>query len=101
MDASVTDNQAAHRYEIHADGKLAGYVTYQSDPGRISFIHTEIDDEFEGEGLGSRLVAAALEDARSRDLSVLPFCPFVNAYIKRHPEYLDLVPESDRGRFGL
>jgi predicted GNAT family acetyltransferase len=76
-------------------------VTYQEDPGRISFNHTEIYDEFEGHGLGSTLASEALADARKRGLSVLPYCPFINAYIKRHPEYVDLVPESDRGRFGL
>jgi predicted GNAT family acetyltransferase len=101
IEARVTDNQAEHRYEIHADGRLAGFVTYQEDPGRISFVHTEIYGEFEGQGLGSTLAAGALDDARRRGLSVQPFCPFVNAYIKRHPEYVDLVPKSDRGRFGL
>lgn len=101
MEVRVTDNQAEHRYEVYADGKLAGFVTYQEQPGRISFVHTEIDDEFGGHGLGSTLVSEALDDARKRDLAVLPFCPFVNAYIKDHPEYLDLVPESDRERFDL
>jgi predicted GNAT family acetyltransferase len=101
MDVRVTDNQAEHRYEVHFDGKLAGFVTYREDPGQISFNHTEIGGEFEGHGLGSTLVSEALDDARKRGLSVLPFCPFVNAYIKRHPEYADLVPESDRERFGL
>ena len=69
--------------------------------GQISFIHTEVDEEFEGQGLGSALVAEALDDARKRDLAVLPFCPFVNSYISNHPEYLDLVPEADRKRFDL
>ncbi|HEY8001842.1 MAG TPA: GNAT family N-acetyltransferase [Solirubrobacterales bacterium] len=101
MEVRVTDNQAEHRYEVHSGGRLAGFVTYREEPGRISFTHTEIDDEFEGQGLGSTLVSEALDDARKRGLSVLPFCPFVNAYIKRHHEYVDLVPESDRKRFGL
>jgi predicted GNAT family acetyltransferase len=102
MDATVTDNPAESRYEIHAaDGRLAGFIVYRLKPGRISLIHTEIDDEFEGQGLGSKLVAGALDDARARDLGVLPFCPFVNSYIERHPEYADLVPEGERERFGL
>jgi predicted GNAT family acetyltransferase len=102
MDATVTDNPDESRYEIHTDdGRLAGFTVYRLQPGRISLIHTEIDDEFEGQGLGSKLVAGALDDARRRDLGVLPFCPFVNSYIERHPEYAALVPEGDRERFGL
>ena len=101
MDVRVTDNPAEHRYEIRVDDRLAGFTVYREEPGRISFVHTEIDDEFEGQGLGSTLISEALDDARSRDLSVLPFCPFVNAYISDHPEYLDLVPEDERARFRL
>jgi predicted GNAT family acetyltransferase len=102
MDATVTDNSDESRYEIHSgDGRLAGFIVYRLKPGRISLIHTEIDDEFEGQGLGSKLVAGALDDARGRELGVLPFCPFVNSYIERHPEYVDLVPEGERKRFGL
>jgi predicted GNAT family acetyltransferase len=101
MEVRVDDNPAEHRYEAQADGRLAGFSVYRARPGRISFVHTEIDPEFEGQGLGSRLIAEALDDARSRGLSVLPFCPFVNDYIKRHSEYAELVPESDRERFGL
>jgi len=101
METRVADNPAEDRYEIFADGELAGFSVYRLRPGRISFVHTEIDDRFEGQGLGSALVAEALDEVRGRDLSVLPFCPFVNRFIERHPEYVDLVPESDRERFGL
>ena len=101
MDATVTDNPAEHRYEVHSDGALAGFAVYHLRSGRISFVHTEIDDRFEGEGLGSRLISAALDDVRRRDLGLLPFCPFVNGWLKRHPDYVDLVPESERERFGL
>jgi predicted GNAT family acetyltransferase len=65
------------------------------------FVHTEIDDAFEGRGLGSILVRAALDAARSRGLAVRPDCPFVRGYIARHPEYLDLVPADLRPRVGL
>ena len=83
------------------DGDLAGFAIYRARPGLIAFIHTEVDDAFEGQGVGSSLVSAALDDARQRELEVLPFCPFVNSYIQKHPEYLDLVPESRREAFGL
>ena len=101
MDVRVTDNPDRSRYEVLADGRLAGFTAYRLSHGHISFDHTEIDDEFEGEGLGSKLVSEALDDARDRGLAVLPYCTFVNSYIDRHREYADLVPESDLERFGL
>ena len=97
----VIDNPAAHRYEIVTGGEVAGFVQYRSRPGLIAFIHTEVDGRMEGRGLGGTLVAAALDDARAKGLAVLPFCPFVNAYVERHPEYQDLVPDAYRAEFGL
>ena len=70
-------------------------------PGLIAFTHTEIDDALKGQGLAGRLISFALDDARRRELAVLPFCPFVNSYIQRHAEYVDLVPERYRHSFGL
>ena len=69
MDVRVTDNPEEDRYEVFADGELAGCTVYRLRLGRISFVHTEIDDRFEGQGLGSTLVAEALDDARERELS--------------------------------
>jgi predicted GNAT family acetyltransferase len=83
------------------DGKLAGFAEYRAKPGLIAFIHTEVDDAFEGQGIGSTLVSEALDDARRRGLAVLPFCPFVNSYMQRHREYVDLVPDPQREAFGL
>jgi predicted GNAT family acetyltransferase len=97
----VRDNPEEQRYEAVAEGEVAGFVAYRARPGLIAFIHTEVDDAFEGQGVGSALVKGALEDARQRHLEVLPFCPFVNAYLQKHHEYLDLVPESRREAFGL
>ena len=90
-DVRVSDNSDEHRYEAFVDGELAGYIVYHSRPGRITLVHTEVDTAFEGRGVGSRLVAGALDDIRSRDLKVVPICPFVRGYIARHPAYTDLV----------
>ncbi|MCW2983467.1 MAG: N-acetyltransferase [Conexibacter sp.] len=98
---AVRDDQARERYEITADGEVAGFTQYRLRPGLIAFVHTEIDPRFEGQGLASRLIGFALDDARARELAVLPFCPFVNGYVERHPEYRDLVPEAFRQKFGL
>jgi predicted GNAT family acetyltransferase len=98
---AIADSPDGQRYEIKLDDELAGFTQYRLRPGLIAFIHTEVDDRFEGQGLGSQLIAFALDDARARGLAVLPFCPFVNAYIQRHREYVDLVPEANRSQFDL
>jgi predicted GNAT family acetyltransferase len=98
---AVVDNPDESRYEIRVDDELAGFSQYRSRPQALAFIHTEVDDRFEGQGLAGRLISFALDDARERGLAVLPFCPFVKGYIERHPEYLDLVPEEKRPNFGL
>jgi predicted GNAT family acetyltransferase len=96
MSTTITDSPQQQRYEICVDGEVAGFVTYRRQPGQIEFVHTEIDDRFEGHGLGSKLVAFALDDAREHGLAVLPSCPFVKGYIQRHREYAGLVPEDRR-----
>ena len=101
MDVQVVNNPEEHRYEVRADGELAGWTMYRERPGLIVFVHTEIDQRFEGQGLASQLIRTALDDARDRELQVLPFCPFVNGYIARHREYVELVPDAFRSRFGL
>jgi uncharacterized protein len=99
---TVLDVPEWSRFEIHVDGRLAGFAQYRSTPGLLVFTHTEIDDAFEGHGLGSTLIRSALDTARTRGVAVRPDCPFVRAYIARHPdEYLDLVPEDLRARLGL
>ena len=100
-DVRVVDVPDRSRFEIRVDGEVAGFTEYRRRPGLIAFIHTETDPRFEGQGLASDLVRTALSGARSQRLSVLPFCPFVRAYIARHPEFLDLVPESVRAKFDL
>jgi uncharacterized protein len=87
----VVDAPERSRFEILLDGERAGLVTYRLRPGVIAFLHTEIDDGHEGEGLGSALVRAALDSARERGLRVVPSCPFVRGWIERHPDYADLV----------
>jgi uncharacterized protein len=90
-EVQVTDNAAACRYEAHVDGALAGHLIYREEPGGLVLVHTEVYDEFEGHGVGSRLVAGALDDIRRRGLSATPLCRFASAYIDRHPEYSDLI----------
>lgn len=87
----VLDNPHEHRYEAFAGDELAGYLAYRAGPGAVVLVHTEVDAAYEGHGIGGRLAAAALEDARARGFKVQPLCPFVVAYLKRHPEFSDVV----------
>lgn len=87
MDIAVVDNPSSHRFEIHVDGQVAGFARYRLEPGKIVFIHTEIDPVYEGKGLGSKLASEALDAARERSLEIDAQCPFIAAYLKRHPEY--------------
>jgi predicted GNAT family acetyltransferase len=97
----VADAPERDRYELSIEGEVAGFTAYRTRPGLIAFIHTEIDERLQGHGLGDRLIRFALEDARARGLAVLPFCPFVKAFIERHREFEALVPDTYREQFGL
>ena len=101
MDVEVIDNPDKARFEILADGELAGFVLYHLRGHEIAFTHTETDDRFRGHGLASQLVRTALDEARARHLAVLPYCPFVRSWITEHREYADLVPAGKRAQFGL
>jgi uncharacterized protein len=91
VQVTVRDVPERSRYEASVDGRPAGFVAYERSSDRIVFTHTEVDDAFEGQGVGGALVRYALEDARNAHLSVVPLCPFVRSWIDRHPEYADLV----------
>lgn len=87
----VEDNPAKHRYEARAGERLLGFVSYRVEGGGFTLVHTEVEPELEHRGVASQLVAAALDDIRARGLPVVPICPFVRGFIRRHPEYADLV----------
>jgi predicted GNAT family acetyltransferase len=101
VDVRVADNPDEGRFEIVADGQLAGAAFYRMEGEAVAFTHTEVDHLYKGQGIGSKLAAGALDAMRERGLRVLPYCPFMRAYIERHPEYVDLVPEDARTRFRL
>ncbi|RLQ84703.1 N-acetyltransferase [Mycetocola zhadangensis] len=83
----VTRNDEASQYEIRIGDTLAGFAAFRMHPGRISFTHTVIENEFEGRGLGSTLVREALADVAARGETIVPFCPFVQDWLKRHPDF--------------
>lgn len=95
LDAVVVgNNEAEQRYEARVHGRLA-VIDYRLAGDRIALIHAGVPKELRGRGLAARMTRVALEDARARHLAVIPRCPYVAAYIRRHPEYRDLVaPEA-------
>lgn len=101
MEPKIIDNPEKSRFEIYDGDELAGFVEYHRYQTEIAFLHTEVFPQFGGRGLAGRLAQAALDPARERGLSVLPYCPFVRGWIGKHPDYLDLVPAPQRPRFGF
>jgi predicted GNAT family acetyltransferase len=101
QDTSFADNTAKHRYELHKGSALAGFAEYNLVKGAVLFTHTEVQPAFEGQGIGSTLAKQALDDVRSRGLHAIPQCQFIAGYIRKHPEYLDLVSEEHRRAYRL
>src|ERR1700722_19114629 len=97
----VADAPDRDRYELSIDGEVVGFTVYRARPGLIALVHTRVYERLQARGFADRLIRFALEDARTRGLAVLPFCPFVKAFIERHREFETLVPESYREQFGL
>jgi uncharacterized protein len=91
----VNNNSQAKRYEVIMDGALA-MIEYGLVDQSIVFTHTEVPKALEGQGIAQKMAQTALEDARARGRTVVPLCPFVAAYIRRHPEYQDLVEPAFR-----
>ena len=96
MAATVIDNTAESRYELHVDGVVGAFIQYQLRGDVTDLIHTETVAGFEGQGLAGVLVAGVLDDIRSRGRQIRPTCPYVRRYVSKRPEYHDLVPEHLR-----
>jgi predicted GNAT family acetyltransferase len=90
----LTDNDVDGRYEIKLGDDVA-FAHYQMRGNSIVFTHTEVPDELRGQGIGTDLIRGALDDARKRELTVVPLCPFVREFIEGNPEYQDLVETGE------
>jgi uncharacterized protein len=91
----VVDNERELQYELRIEDEHVGLIRYRRLADARALVHTEVDPEAEGHGLGTALVQGALDDLRSRGLKVVPICPFVAAFIRHHPEYADLVTADE------
>ena len=96
----VTDNVSRRRFEVELAGEVA-FAEYALEPGRMILPHTVIPPAFEGRGVASALARHAFGYARERGLSVVPTCPFMAAWVKKHPEAQDLVDPACRAELGL
>ena len=95
--SDVIRNDDRNRYELSVDGKLA-VSEYNRLTNAVMLTHTEVPEALEGQGVGSALARGALDDVRAQGLEVIPLCPFIAAFIRRHPEYLDLVSAVSRSQ---
>lgn len=86
----LVHNTAEKRYEFDLGDDMA-LVEYIETPDFMVLTHTEVPARYEGQGIGSELVRGVLEDVRARNKQIIPQCPFIAAYIYRHPEWEDVV----------
>ncbi len=91
--SEVTDNKTKQRYELAVDGHIAASY-YKVADGVVTFVHTEVPSELGGKGIGSKLTAGALNLVRADGLKVIAQCPFVKAFLDKHPEYNDLLKQA-------
>ena len=92
MSLTVQENASANRYEaVDGSGVVAGFVDYREKDGRRVLVHTEVDDAFEGQGVGSALARESLEQSLSTGSDVVVTCSFIKAYVERHPELAEQV----------
>lgn len=89
----VRDNPEAQRFEIRLSDEDVAKIDYRIEDNVIIFVHTEVPEGYEGMGIADKMAHAALEASKSAGKQVLPLCPFVSAYIRRHPEYKPITIE--------
>ena len=94
-------NPAAQHYEAKQGGNVVAFIEYRDDSSARSLTHTKVNENLEGQGIGSQLVKFALEEIKSSGSSLVPLCPFVAVYIQRHREYAELVAPAHRALYGL
>ncbi|MCX6047809.1 MAG: GNAT family N-acetyltransferase [Chloroflexi bacterium] len=87
---TVKNNEAAHRFEVALEDQI-GVIEYQKAGKVYTMTHTEVPPSFAGKGIAQHLVKSALDMVQAEGAQVVPQCPYVKAYIQRHPAYQALV----------
>jgi uncharacterized protein len=93
MSSDFRDNEEHHRFELDVEGKTA-FVSYRKTPGAITLVHTVVPPEFGGKGVGSKLARATLDAVRAQGRKLTVECEFIQGFMKKHPEYNDLLTIS-------
>jgi predicted GNAT family acetyltransferase len=93
----VQKNDERRRYEVRVNSMMA-VLTYARAGDHITFLHTLVPEPLEGRGIAGQLAHTALEDARTAHLQVVAQCPYVAAYVRRHPEYLAILTPAEQER---
>jgi predicted GNAT family acetyltransferase len=93
----LVKNETAHKFEMNVDGNTA-IVEYKEFPGKIALIHTEVPPILEGKGVATAIIEKSLNYIEQNNLKLIPLCPMVVAYIKRHPEWKRIVDQSVQGK---
>ena len=98
LSIEIRDDPDNHRYVVEIDGAIAGSAVYHLRAHRHVFVHTEVDPQHEGQGVGSALARYALDDVKAKGGTIVPICPFIAGWVDRHPEYRAMVdrPLLDR-----
>ena len=82
---TISDNRSLNRFE-YKQGEHLAIIDYTLKNDKIYLMHTEVPKALGGQGIGSGLVKAVLQNIKDRGLKLVPLCPFVVSYLKRHPE---------------
>ena len=93
MEIEVKDNPASHRFEATVEGHTA-FIDYKLRPGVMTVLHTEVPKQLEGRGIAGAMTRYALEHIVANKLTLVPLCPYMRAYLKKHPEYQYLVKDN-------
>ena len=90
----IVHSAERNRFELRLAGEVIGRCYYRAEPQRRVFTHTEVEPDYQGQGLSSRLIAVALNDTREAGLRIVAQCPAIAAYVAKHPEFDDIVDKD-------
>ena len=93
----ITDNTNQQRFETPVGNEFA-FISYRFEHGNLALMHTEVPEQFEGKGIASKLAQFAFEQAKQQHIKVLVYCPYISTWLKRHPEYNELVRKDYNNR---
>ncbi|MET1020762.1 MAG: GNAT family N-acetyltransferase [Arthrobacter sp.] len=97
---STTRNDELHRYELHVGGTLAVEIQYIDEPGHVDFIRTDTAEQFRGQGLGHVLAHFALDDVVAAGKRIIPNCPFMYRYLRKHDSYTQYIDWPEQAPAG-